>query len=48
MLAENKRLIYPAVLEKDTGTKIKSNIQPDEKHKQKARDYVLAWDEVFR
>lgn len=48
MFAENKRLVSPAVLEKDTGIKIKNNIQHDEKRKQKARDYVLAWDEVFR
>lgn len=42
MLAENKRLAYPAVLEKDMGIKRKSNIHHDEKHKQKARDYVPA------
>ena len=48
MFAENKNLVSPAVLEKDMGIKIKSNIQHDEKCKQKARDYVLAWDEVFR
>lgn len=48
MFAENKRLFSPAVLEKDTGIKTKSNIQCDEKCKQKARDYVLARDEVFR
>lgn len=42
MFAENKRLLSPAVVEKHTGIKIKSNIRRDEKCKQKARDYVLA------
>jgi len=35
MFAENERLVSPAVLEKDTGIEIKSNIQHDEKCKQK-------------